>query len=196
MKNLLVRTILPLIGVFTLAICASAQATKCTLRVADVKPAPELLGFRLGMTADDVLAREPNIEMARKDKLGFSETSFSPDFNPKIDKAKYPNVRTVSFQFLDGKLYSFWIGYTDAFKWNTADAFLPQISQAVGLTPDGWQKKGLGMTETCDGLSAQFQMIARGPSIRLTDTTVKAEYDKRRAAAEAAKPDEPEQPEE
>ncbi|MEO7508539.1 MAG: hypothetical protein ABIZ95_14955, partial [Pyrinomonadaceae bacterium] len=76
--------------------CASAQGTKCTLRVADVKPAPELLGFKLGMLSDDVLAREPNIEMARKDKLGFSETSFSPDFNPKIDKAKYPNVRTVS----------------------------------------------------------------------------------------------------
>lgn len=195
MKKLITRSVLLLVAILTVAVGASAQDTKCTLRVADVKPAPELFGFKLGMISDDVLAREPNIEMARKDKLGFSETSFSPDFNPKIDKAKYPGVRTVSFQFLDGKLYSFWIGYTETFKWNTTDAFLPQISQAVGLTPDGWQKKGLGMTETCDGLSAQFQMIARGPSIRLTDTTVKAVYDQRRAAAEAAKPDEPEEPE-
>jgi hypothetical protein len=39
-----------------------------------------------------------------------------------------------------------------------------------------------------DGLQAHFQMIARGPSIRLTDTAVKEVYDQRRAAAEAAKP--------
>jgi hypothetical protein len=37
-------------------------------------------------------------------------------------------------------------------------------------------------------------MIARGPSIRLTDTVAKDLYDVRRAAAEAAKPEPPEEP--
>jgi hypothetical protein len=173
---------------------AAAQTGKCTLRAQQITAVPELFGLRLGMTAAEVKAWEPVVDMAPTDKLGFSETSFSPDFSPKINKAKYPNVRTISLQFLDGTLYSFWIGYTDGFKWNTATDFLTHMSPALGLTPDGWQTRGASKVETCDGLQAQFQMVGQGPSIRLTETATKDLYDTRRAAAEAAKPAEPDEP--
>jgi hypothetical protein len=191
-RFLKVACVLAVVGL--LASAALAQSGKCALRVAQVNPAPELFGFKLGMTSAEAKALEPVVELPRTDKLGFSETSFSPDFSAKIDKTKYAGVRTVSLQFLDGKLYSFWIGYTDAFKWNTGADFLPKISGALGLSPDGWHRKGMGQVEDCDGLQAQFQMIARGPSIRLTDLATKDVYDQRRAAAEAAKPDEPDEP--
>lgn len=173
---------------------AAAQSGRCTLRAQQVTAAPELFGLHLGMTAAEVKLWEPIVVMGPTDKLGFSETSFSPDFSPKINKAKYPNVRTVSLQFLDGVLYSFWIGYTDAFKWNTPTDFLAHMSPALGLTADGWQTKGVAKIENCDGLQAQFQMIGQGPSIRLTETATRDLHDQRRAAAEAAKPEEPEEP--
>lgn len=191
MSKLLSRFSLLLGCSLLLATATFAQTGRCSLKPAQVTAAPELLGLHLGMTAAEVKAWEPIVVMGPTDKLGLSETSLSPEFSRTINKAKYPNVRTVSLQFLDGTLYSFWIGYTEAFKWNTADDFLTHISQVLGLAPDGWQTRGAGKVENCDGMQAQFQMIARGPSIRLTDTTARDLYDQRRAAAEAAKPEDP-----
>jgi hypothetical protein len=49
-------------------------------------------------------------------------------------------VRTISFEFLDDRLISLWIGYNGSFKWQSMDEFLPDISKALNI-PNTWEPK-------------------------------------------------------
>src|SRR6266852_6197343 len=86
----------------TLAAPGSAQESSCKAKLADLPPAVELRGFRLGMTTDQVKARVPQVVFGHKNELGVSKTSINPDFDPKIEKSNFADVRTVSLDFLDG----------------------------------------------------------------------------------------------
>jgi len=80
-----------------LALPVSAQ---CTQKIATLPAAPELFGFRLGMTKDDIKQLVPQTVFPRDDHFGVSKTTINPHFDPKIDQVKYEGVRSISLDLL------------------------------------------------------------------------------------------------
>jgi len=173
-----------LAGLFSVSI-ASAQQSNCSIRLDRLPDASELRGFHLGMTYDQVKSRVPQIRFGRADEFGVSKTSISPFFDPSFDKGSFADVRTISLDFLDGKLVTLWIGYESTFKWKTLGEFVAGISKSLNL-PAEWAAKRGGRQLTCEGFSILVSLIGGGPSIRVTDETAQEIIATRREAAAAA----------
>ena len=181
-NNQILRLLLA--GLFSVSI-ASAQQSNCSIRLDRLPDASELRGFHLGMTYDQVKSRVPQIRFGRADEFGVSKTSISPFFDPSFDKASFADVRTISLDFLDGKLVTLWIGYESTFKWKTLGEFVAGISKSLNL-PAEWAAKRGGRQLTCEGFSILVSLIGGGPSIRVTDETAQETIATRREAAAAA----------
>lgn len=162
---------------------ANAQENTCKAKLADLPSAPELCGFHLGMTQDQVKAQVPPVKFGPKNEFGISKTSISPDFDPRFDKTNFTDVRTVSLDFLDGQLTQLWIGFEGTFKWNTAEEFVKGISRELAL-PDEWTTKGRTQQLTCTDFQVTVSMIAGGPSLRITDLPAEETITVRRQAKE------------
>ena len=147
---------------------AQGQEARCSLKLAQLTQAPELRGFYPGMTMDQVKARVPQVVFGRTDRFGLSKTTINPDFHPQIDKASFEGVRSISLDFLDGRLVGLWIGYDRSFKWKTLDEFTNGFGQALHL-PDLWQNRQRGRQMTCDDFQVMAMMVGGSPSLRLTD---------------------------
>ena len=166
------------------AVAASAQENKCSLKLADLPDAPELFSFRMGMSTAQLKLRVPQVIFGRADDFGVSKTSISPDFSPHIDKASLAGVRTVSFDFLDGRLTSLWLGYDGSFKWKTVPDFVSGISQSLHL-PDAWRAwKVRGQKLSCADFQMTVSIVAEGPSFRILDEPAEQRVAARRAAKE------------
>ena len=181
-NNQILRLLLA--GLFSVSI-ASAQQSNCSIRLDRLPDASELRGFHLGMTYDQVKSRVPQIRFGRADEFGVSKTSISPFFDPSFDKGSFADVRTISLDFLDGKLVTLWIGYESTFKWKTLGEFVAGISKSLNL-PAEWAAKRGGRQLTCEGFSILVSLIGGGPSIRVTDETAQETIATRREAAAAA----------
>ncbi|HVS20387.1 MAG TPA: hypothetical protein VHD88_00990, partial [Pyrinomonadaceae bacterium] len=184
------KAFLPIVLVLIIiAATASAQQPTCALKLDQLPLAPELRGFHLGMTFDQVKTRVPQVQFDRPDQFGVVKTSINPFFDPRYDKASFADVRTISLDFLDGQLVALWIGYENTFKWQTLDEFVAGISNSLNL-PTRWSTKRGGQQLTCDGFSISVSLIAGSPSIRITNETAQETIASRReeaaAAAEAA----------
>jgi hypothetical protein len=169
---------------FTFAVLAPAQENRCVLKLSQLKQPSELYGLRIGMTLDQVKLLVPSLQPGRQDNLGFASTSFSPDFNPQIDKATYAGVRTISLDFLDNKLFAVWIGFNNSYKWKTLDEFVPGMSSALGFPSRAWEVVSSKPAIECNDFKVEASMIGGGPSIRITDQTAKAVWEQRRAEME------------
>ncbi len=175
----------------------SAQDHRCKSKLNDLPAAPELKGFRLGMTMDQVKARVPQLVFGPTDPLGVSKTSIHPFFDPRTDKSTFEGVRTVSLDFLDGRLTSLWIGYDSSAKWPTVDDFVRGISQSL-LLPNAWVPWKLrGQQLRCADFEMTVTMVAGGPSFRILDQTAQEAWVARRqaqaeqdSAAEESNPEE------
>jgi hypothetical protein len=167
----------------------SAQQSSCSAKIDQLADAPELRGFHLGMTYDQVKARVPLIQFGRADQFGVAKTSINPSFGPQFDKASFADVRTISLDFMDGKLVTLWIGYESAFKWQKLDEFVAGMSKVLNL-PAAWSPKSGGQQLVCDGFSLFASLIAGSPGIRISDDAAQETIANRReeaaAAAEAA----------
>ena len=146
-------------------------------------------GFHVGMTLEQAKAHVPQIQLARPDQFGVAKISINPYFDPSFDKTTFADVRTISLDFLDGRLVSLWIGYESTFKWQTLDAFVAGISKSLNL-PAAWPVKRGGRQITCDGFTVLASLIAGSPSIRISEDAAQETIATRReeavAAAEAA----------
>ena len=167
------------------AASASAQPSTCPIKIDQLSDTPELRGFRLGMTYEEVKARVPPIQFGRADQFGVAKTSINPSFGPQFDKASFADVRTISLDFLDGKLVTLWIGYESTFKWQQLAEFVAGMSRSLNL-PAAWSPKRGGQQMTCDGFSVFASVIAGSPGIRLTDEAAQETIANRREAAAAA----------
>ena len=166
------------------AIICVAQENKCTLKLTDLPAASELFGFHLGMTTEQAKARVPQIDLGRVDPFGVSKTSINPDFDPRIDKASLNGVRTVSLDFLDGRLTSLWFGYDGTFKWTTVPDFVKGISNSLHL-PDAWRPwKIRGQQLSCTDFQMTVIIVSEGPSFRIIDDTAEETIAARRTAKE------------
>ena len=136
---------------------------------------------------DQVKARVPQVLFGRTDDLGSSKTSINPYFDPKIDKSGFEDIRTVSLDFLDGRVTSLWIGYEPTFKWPTVADFVKGISQSLSL-PDAWVPwKWQGQQMKCADFQLTVSSVAQGPSFRILDLTAEATLTARRIAKEEEK---------
>lgn len=172
---------------FLLVLCGtSASAQPCKLTTGQMVNAPELRGFRLWMTFDEVKARVPQVRFGAPDEFGVTKSSINPGYDSSFDQAGFADIRTISFDFLDGKLTTLWIGYEQSFKWPTVDEFVDGISKSLNL-PAAWSPKKNGKQIQCDGFTVFVSIIAGGPSVRLSEDAAEATIAQRReAAAEAA----------
>jgi len=164
-----------------------AQDSQCKVKLSELPQAAELSGFRMGMTMDQVKARVPQVVFGRTDHLGTSKTSINPYFDSRIDKSAFADVRTVSLDFLDGRVTSLWIGYEPTFKWSTVADFVKGISQSLSL-PDAWSPwKSQGQQLKCPDFQVTVSSVARGPSFRILDLTAGETLTARRIAKEEEK---------
>jgi hypothetical protein len=172
------------------ALSVSAQ---CTQKIATLPAAPELFGFHLGMTRDDIKALVPQTQFPRTDHFGVAKTTINPSFDPKIDQKKFEGVRSISLDLLDDRLTSLWIGYDDTYKIKTVDEFVTTISKSLQV-PGNWSSwKSRGQQLRCTDFQLIVSTLAGGPSLRLVDfaadDTIAArrqEKEEKDALAEAA----------
>jgi hypothetical protein len=153
--NRLLPTIL-----FALCFAAAAhaqqqpQAQVCTLTV---EQAPELRGFRLGMSLDQVKTRIPNIQV-RQLEFGLSDASAS-----NLDAALYKGVVAIGFDFLDDRLVSLHV-YYESVPWKSADQFAARVSESLKL-PDAWKtSQGWSKDLKCAG----FDVVAQSSPTVIT----------------------------
>jgi hypothetical protein len=166
---------------------AAGQGSKCTLKLADLPAATELRGFRVGMTAEQVKARLPKLQLRPANEFGFTALNIFPDYEPGIDKTAFEGVRTVSLEVLDGRVFSVWVGYDKSYKWQTLDEFATGISSALKL-PNTWRTKFRTRLLDCAGFTVAIIPVGESPSIKITDNTMRELLDKRQAAKEEAQP--------
>jgi hypothetical protein len=172
---------------FLLVLCwpSSVPAQQCKLKIDQLGTAAELRGFRLWMTFDEIKARVPQVRFGAPDEFGVTKTSINPGYDPSFDQASFADVRTISFDFLDGKLTTLWIGYENSFKWPAVDEFVEGISKSLNL-PATWSPKKTGKQIQCDGFTVFVSMIAGGPSVRVSEDAAEATIALRREQAAAA----------
>jgi len=169
----------------TFGITQSQQPT-CTLKLDQLPRVSELYGFYLGMTLEEAKAKVPPIRFGHADQFGVVKTSINPSFDRRFDQAAFAGVRTISLDFLDGRLVTLWIGYDETFKWQTVDTLIGGISTSLKLSA-AWTPKRGGQQLNCDAFSVFVSTIAGSPSIRLTDEAAQETTASRReAAAEAS----------
>jgi hypothetical protein len=173
---------------FLMLLCcaiAPAQHPECSVKLDQLTPPAELFGFYLGMTLEEVKTRVPQVRFRPPDQFGVVKTTINPGYDPSFDKTSFAGVRSVSMDFLDGKLTTLWIGYDATFKWQALDDFIVGISKALNL-PAMWSRKGLGRELACDGFSVFASMIAQSPALRITNEAAQETIGTRRAEAHAA----------
>ena len=148
----------------------TAQTVPCKVSLSALPAAPELKGFHLGMTMEQAKTHVPQIVFGRTDLLGSSKTTINPGFDPRIDKSRFQDVRSISLDFLDGRLVSLWIGYDSNFKWTGIPEFVAGISQSLSL-PNAWiEWKVRGRQMRCADFELTVTTIAQSPSFRIVDT--------------------------
>src|SRR5215211_1520060 len=174
------RTILfPLL----LLLLSQSVSAQCTKKMSELPAAPELLGFRLGMTKEQIKARVPQTRFGSADPFGVSKTTINPYFDETIDKSKFEGVRSISLDLVDEKLTSIWIGFDETFKAHTTEEFVKLISQSLQV--DGsWSSKSRGQQLRCADFQLTVTTVAGGPSFRLVDIAADDLVAQRRQAKE------------
>jgi hypothetical protein len=168
------------------AVTVTAQENKCALKLAELPDAPELSKFHMSMTKEQAKARVPQIAFKPDNVFGVAKTSISPDFDPHIDKTGLEGVRTISLDFLDGRLTSLWLGYDGSFKWQTVPDFVSGISRVLHL-PDAWQPwKDRGQQLKCTDFQMTVAIVSEGPSFHIIDQAAEKTIAARRQAKEEA----------
>jgi len=152
--------------------------------MSDLPAAPELLGFRLGMTRDQVKARVPQTVFGKADPFGVVKTTINPYFDPTIDKTKFEGVRSISLDLLDDRLTSLWIGFDETFKAHNVEEFVKVISQSLQVDGNWSSWKSRGQQLRCADFQLIVTTVANGPSFRLVDTAADDLVAERRQAKE------------
>src|SRR2546423_10247777 len=179
------KVVLVGLAALCLSAAASGQQTPCSAKLDQIKDTPELFGLRLGMTYEQVKERLPLVQFGRADEIGVMRTSFNPHFDPRVDPKTFEAVRTISLDFLDGKLVTLWIGFEETYKWPKLDEFVKGFATALSL-PSEWPVRRMAREIVWDHFSVQASTIAGGPSIRIADEQAQNTIAERREAEVAA----------
>ncbi len=139
----------------------------------------------MGMTTAQVKAKVPQVLFGSVNEFGLSKTSINPDWDPRIDKSTFPGIRTISLDFLDGRLTSLWLGYDNSFRWQPVPDFVKGISQSLRLPETAWSSwKSRGQQLRCGDFQMVVTVVADSPSFHITDTAAEGTLTARREAKE------------
>src|SRR5690349_4323823 len=171
---------------FTLLLLLLPQTVpaQCTKKFSELPAAPELLGFRLGMTKEQIKARIPQTRFGGADPFGVSKTTINPYFDENIDKSKLESVRSISLDLLDDHLTSLWIGYDETYKVQSVEEFTKAVSASLKLTGTWSAARGRGQQLRCADFQVFVATVARGPSLRIVDVGADETIAQRRQAKE------------
>jgi hypothetical protein len=169
---------------FVLLAISLPVSAQCTQKIATLPAAPELFGFRLGMTKDEIKELVPQVQFPRADPFGVAKTTINPHFDPKIDQTKYKGVRSISLDLLDSQLTSLWIGFDDTFKVQNVDEFVKIISNSLQLSGNWSSWRSRGQQIRCGDFQLIVSTLAGGPSLRLLDFSAEDTIAARRQAHE------------
>jgi hypothetical protein len=169
---------------FVLLAISLPVSAQCTQKIATLPAAPELFGFRLGMTKDEIKTLVPQVVFPRNDPFGVAKTTINPHFDPKIDQTKYKGVRSISLDLLDSQLTSLWIGYDDTFTVQNVEEFVKLISNSLQVSGrwSSWRSRGQQLR--CADFQLIVSTLAGGPSLRLLDASAEDTIAARRQAKE------------
>ena len=174
----------PFLFSLLLLLLAQTASAQCTKKLAELPVAPELLGFRLGMTKEQIKVAVPQTKFGRADDFGVSKTTINRHCDEKIDKTKFEGVRSISLDLLDDRLTSLWIGFDETFKAPTADEFVKLISQSLQVTGKWSSWKSRGQQLRCADFQLIVTIVAGGPSLRVLDVGAEDTVAARRQAKE------------
>ena len=163
---------------------AQSASGQCTKKSTELPAAPELLGFRLGMTKEQIKAKVPQTVFGHTDPFGVAKTTINPYFDETIDKTKFPSVRSISLDLLDERLTSLWIGFDETFKVQPIDEFVKLISQSLQLDGNWSSYRSRGKQLRCADFQLIVTTVAGGPSFRLLDIAAEDTVAARRQAKE------------
>ena len=141
----------------------------------------------MGMTIDQVKARLQNIRLRPTDEFGSTALNIFPDYETGIDKAAFAGVRSISLEFVDGRVSSVWIGYDKTFKWQTLEEFEAGMTTALKL-PNAWRTKFRTRLLDCADFTVAVIPVGESPSIKINDEAARELLEKRKAAKEDAEP--------
>ena len=168
----------------TFLLLAQAASAQCTKKISELPAAPELSGFQLGMTKEQIKLRVPQTKFGHADPFGISKTTINPYFDETIDKTKFQGVRSISLDLLDDKLTSIWIGFDETYKVQTAEEFVKSLSQSLQLNGNWSSYRSRGQQLRCADFQLIVTTVAGGPSFRLLDTSAEELVAQRRQAKE------------
>lgn len=180
MKGLL----LTVCAAFSLSISAAAQqavssSSQCNL---SINRAPELFGFRLGMTVDEVRARYANLKVSSPDAWGDSTGSVDPAENSRAQKNYkwlLTNISSVNLDFYQGKLSYVGLIQSPSMNWSDLRGYTANLSRAFGL-PEAWtdyEKMG-GVKQLKCGTFDLLVFNDPAAAILLFDTAATDAFDK------------------
>ena len=162
-------SILRLIGgalfVFACAVTCAAQGGQCALKAGQL---PEVRGLRLGMTAAELKARYPRLEVGPADEFGQAKVMLWRDQLAQVDGAAFKGVFGLSLGLLDGRVVEFGLTY-ESLPWKDLAQFVAKTSEALGL-PAAWKGDADNMTLDCDRLllraaRSSYSVGSMSPSI-------------------------------
>jgi hypothetical protein len=157
---------------------------QCTKKAAELPAAPELYGFRLRMTKEQIKTLVPQTRFGHTDDFGVAKTTINPHFDSSIDQTKYEGVRSISLDLLDERLTSIWIGFEESYKVHTEEEFVKLISQSLQVPANWSSHRSRGRQLRCADFQLIVTTVARGPSFRLFDVSAEDTIAARRQAKE------------
>ena len=174
----------PLLFPLIVLLLAQSASGQCTKKSIELPAAPELLGFKLGMTKEQIKAKVPQTRFGGSDDFGVSKTTINPFFDETIDKTKFQSVRSISLDLLDERLTSLWIGFDETFKVQALDEFVKLLSQSLQLNGNWSSYRSRGQQLRCADFQLIVTTVAGGPSFRLLDIAAEETVAQRRQAKE------------
>lgn len=133
-------------AVFLIAVVLSFACSKpCKLTPEN---APELRGFRLGMTLDEIKKKFPNLPPINANEYGLSKIYFDRTAKPEqsyrefnfIDAnfiEAFKGTRRVYLELVDNKVVVIKVVYTDEIPWKSEEEFIRRTSESLNI-PGTW----------------------------------------------------------
>ncbi|MBA3439813.1 MAG: hypothetical protein H0T92_08090 [Pyrinomonadaceae bacterium] len=167
---------------FTCALVSLPQERKCTLKLGQ---APELRGFRLGMTAQQAQSQVMGVGgLDKPDDLGMTAMTIYPFQLKSKDNGR--GIQYISLNFLDHHLTAIELRYDDSTKWDSIDQFAAKISESLQLPEMSKGRFGFlnrrTRTLACDAFRLQVMLVEenRGALV-LSEEGIQEIIEKRKA---------------
>lgn len=170
-------------------VCGAQQAYAQRPPVCAFKQAPELVGFRLGMTIAEVKESLADSSMFDSRMSSGNEVGSRAVNVPAADlKAETGDgIDNVNLTFVDSRLSQIKVTYNSASQWDSLQDFFARESQKLSLPkPDGLLEGSGGKekyTVKCEGFTAVLAYsFGVSPNIMIADTAARKVVDSRREA--------------